>query len=60
MSQLHTTLYTNVFMNIDSLYNLQGNIMPSADKAEWLIKACLSKAGSSGYLRPGALTRTSE
>ena len=46
-----------------SLYrpcNLQGTSMPSATKAERFNKACLAKAGSSGYLGPGASMRILE
>ena len=34
-------------------YDLQGTIMPSADKAERFNEACLMEAGSSGRLDPG-------
>ena len=56
MLQIHT-------QNIGSLYrpcDLLGTIMPSADKAERFNKACLNKAGSSGYLGPGASVRILE
>ena len=46
-------LHTNSFRNTYRPSNLQGIIMPLADKAEWFISACLNKAGSSGYLGPG-------
>ena len=40
--------------------DLQGTIMPAADKAEWLNKVCLFKAGSSGYLDPGVFAHALE
>ncbi len=54
MLQIHT-------QNLRSLYrpyDLQGIIMPSTDKVERFNKACLAKAGSSGYLGPGVSLRT--
>ena len=32
--------------------DFKGMILPAADKAEWLIKVCLFKAGQSGHLDP--------
>ena len=46
MLQIHTFSSSNTYRP----YDLQGTIMPAADKAEWLINVCLFKAGSSGYL----------
>ena len=51
---------TNGLMNTDRLFDLQGTIMPTAEKAEWLDYACLHKTGSSGYLEPGARVRALE
>ena len=51
---------TNGLMNTDRLFDLQGTIMPTAEKAEWLDCACLHKTGSSGYLGPVALVRAME
>ena len=51
---------TNGLMNTDRLFDLQGTIMPAAEKAEWLDYACLHKTGSSGYLGPGALVQAME
>ena len=56
MLQIHT--YS--FMNLNRPCDLQGTIMPSADKAERLISTCLNQAGSSGYLGPGAPMRILE
>ena len=56
MLQIH--MYS--FMNLNRPCDLQGTIMPSADKAERLISTCLYQAGSSGYLGPGALLRILE
>ena len=52
MLQIHTFSSRNTYRPND----LQGTVMPAADKAEWLINVCLFKAGSSGYLDPGVLT----
>ncbi len=41
-------------------YDLQGTSMPTAEKADWFIPACLIATGSSGYLKRGALTRIPE
>ena len=51
---------TNGLMNTDRPFDLQGTIMPAAEKAEWLDCACLHKTGSSGYLEPGALVQAME
>ena len=56
MLQIHTYSFKNLYRPCD----LQGTIMPSADKAEWLISTCLNQAGSSGYLGPGAPMRILE
>ena len=56
MLQIHTFNSRNTYRPSD----LQGTIMPAADKAEWLNKVCLFKAGSSGYLDPGVFTSTLE
>ena len=56
MLQIHT-------QNLRSLYrpyDLQGIIMPSTDKVERFNKACLAKAGLSGYLGPGVFIRVLE
>ena len=53
-------IYTYSFKNSYSLYDLQGTIMPSADKPEWFITTWLNRAGSSGYLGPGAFMRILE
>ena len=45
--------YTYSYKSINRPYDLEGIIMPSADKTEWAIFACQNKAGSSGYLEPG-------
>ena len=42
------------------LFDLQGTIMPTAKKAEWLNCDCLYKAGSSGCLGRGAFMRRPE
>ena len=47
-------------LNIGSIYrpyDLMG-IVPSTHKVERFNKACLAKAGSSGYLGPGVSLRT--
>ena len=49
MLQIHTQIIGSLYRPCDIL----GMIMPSADKAEWFNKACLKKAGLSGYLGPG-------
>ena len=56
MLQIHTFSSSNTYRPCD----LQGTIMPAAEKAEWLNKVCLFKAGSSGYLDPGVFTRILE
>ena len=53
MLQIHTFNSRNTYRPND----LQGTIMPAAEKAERLNKVCLFKAGSSGYLGPGAAIR---
>ena len=50
-------IHMNSLMNTYRPYDLQGIIMPSADKAERLNKTCLKMTGSSGYLGPGASKR---
>ena len=52
MLQIHIASSNNTYR----LYDLQGTIMPAADKAEWLINVCLFKAGPSGHLNPGAFS----
>ena len=62
--------HTYSFINTKRLYDLQGTSMPSADKAEWLVSACINHTGSSGksrthlardrYLGPGAFMRIPE
>ena len=52
--------HTNRLKNTYRLFDLQGIFMPSADKAEWLICACLNMAGSSGFSGPGASMRITE
>ena len=47
-------IHTNSFMNIYSPYDLRGINMPSEQKSESIDKTCLSRAGSSGRLGPGA------
>ena len=54
MLQIHTFSSRNTYRPND----LQGTIMPAAEKAEWLNKVCLFKAGSSGYLDPGVPAHT--
>ena len=56
MLQIHTQKFETLYRP----YDLMSTIMPSADKAEWFNKACLHKAGSSGYLGPGASMRILE
>ena len=46
-------IHTNSLLNMNSPYDL-GIIMPSADKAERFNTICLTRAGSSGRLEPGA------
>lgn len=41
-------------------YDLQGTSMPTAEKADWFVPACLIATGSSGYLKRGAFTRIPE
>ena len=53
MLQIHTSLMKNTYRKFD----LQGTIMPTAKSAEWFICVCLTEAGSSGCLGPGALAR---
>ena len=48
MLQIHTDRMKNAYRQFD----LQGTIMPTAKKAEWLICVCLNKTGSSGCLGP--------
>lgn len=56
MLQIHTLNTRSLYR----LYDLQGIIMPSTDKVERFNKACLAKAGSSGYLGPGVSLYTPE
>ena len=56
MLQTHSYSFTS----IKRLYDRQGTNMPSANKADRLISTCLNRAGSSGYLKPGAFTRILE
>ena len=56
MLQIHTFSSRNTYRPND----LQGTVMPAADKAEWLINVCLFKAGSSGYLNPNVSAHTLE
>ena len=53
MLQIHTSLMKNTYRKFD----LQGTIMPTAKSAEWFICVCLTEAGSSGCLGPGALAQ---
>ena len=46
MLQIHTDNYKNTYR----LFDLQGKIMPTAEKAEWLICLCLNRTGPSEYL----------
>ena len=56
MLQIHTKNLRSLYR----LYDLQGIIMPSMDKVERFNKACLAKAGLSGYLGPGVSIRILE
>ena len=56
MLQRHTLNTRSIYRP----YDLQGIIMPSTDKVERFNKACLAKAGSSGYLGPGVSLCTPE
>ena len=56
MLQIHIFSSCNTYRPND----LQGTIMPAAEKAERLNKVCLFKAGSSGYLDPGVFAHTLE
>ena len=56
MLQIHVHGFKTLYRPCD----LQGTIMPSADKAERLNLTCLNQAGSSGYLGPGAAMRILE
>ena len=53
MLQRHTLNTRSIYRP----YDLQGIIMPSTDKVERFNKACLAKAGLSGYLGPGVSIR---
>ncbi len=46
MLQIHTDRFKNTYR----LFDLQGRIMPTAEKAEWLICVCLNRTGLSEYL----------
>ena len=46
MLQIHTDRFKNTYR----LFDLQGRIMPTAKKAEWLICVCLNRTGLSEYL----------
>ena len=48
-NDIFMTEFANTFRANDN----HGIIMPAAEKAEWSIKYCLHRAGSSGYLGPG-------
>ena len=56
MLQIHTVSSCITYRPND----LQGTIMPAAEKAERLNKICLFKAGPSGYLDPDVFTRNLE
>ena len=56
MLQIRTFKALNTYLPND----VKGMILPAADKAERLINVCLSEAGPSGYLDPGASARTPE
>ena len=56
MLQIHMYSSGNIYRPCD----LRRTSMPAAKKAEWLILTCLKKAGSSGYLGPGAFMRILE
>ena len=56
MLQRHTLNTRSIYR----LYDLQGIIMPSPDKVERFNKACLAKAGLSGYMGPGVSIRILE
>ena len=51
MLQIHTYR----FRSLNNPCDYRGTIMPSTDKAERFLTTCLIRAGSSGYLGPGAL-----
>ena len=50
MLQIHTNSFTNIY----NPYDLRGIIMHSVEKTQSINKTCLTRAGSSGYLGPGA------
>lgn len=54
--QIRTFKALNTYLPTD----VKGMTLPTADKAERLISVCLSGAGSSGYLDPGASARIPE
>ena len=56
MLQIRTFKALNTYLPND----VNGMILPAADKAEWLINVCLLKAGPSGYLDPGVSARIPE
>ena len=56
MLQIRTFKALNTYLPND----VKGMILPAADKAERLINVCLSEAGPSGYLDPGASARIPE
>ena len=56
MLQIHSNRIENTYR----LFDLQGTIMPTAKRAEWLICVCLHMTGSSGCLEPGALSPATE
>ena len=60
MLQIHMQIHTFNSRNTYRPNDLQGTIMPAAEKAEWLNKVCLFKAGSSGYLDPGVFAHALE
>ena len=53
-------VHTHNFNILNRPYDLQGTMMPSAVKAERYGSICLNRAGSSGYLGPGASMRILE
>ena len=60
MLQILTFSSSNTSCNTYHPTDVIRMIMPAADKAEWLNKVCLFKAGSSGYLDPGVFAHTLE
>ena len=56
MLQIHTDRFKNTYR----LFDLQGRIMPTAKKAEWLICVCLNRTGLSEYLESELSPRAME